>query len=76
MGDDWEKPYEDDGLTLGPENALNREIQKSKTLKVEKLQLKDTIEKLKAENDALLKTNQSLNQKLKLLYYILKNLIV
>ena len=65
MGDDWEKPYEDDGLTLGPENALNREIQKSKTLKVEKLQLKDTIEKLKAENDALLKTNQSLNQKLK-----------
>ena len=64
MSDDWEKPYEDDGLTLGPENALNREIQKSKTLKVEKLQLKDTIEKLKAENDALSKTNQSLEQKL------------
>ena len=64
MGDDWEKPYEDDGLTLGPENALNREIQKSKTLKVEKLQLKDAIEKLKAENDALLKTNQFLEQKL------------
>ena len=58
MGDDWEKPYEDDGVTLGPEDALRREIEKSKTLKVEKLQLKDAIEKLKAENDALLKTNQ------------------
>ena len=64
MGDDWEKPYEDDGLTLGPENALNREIQKSKTLKVEKLKLKDTVQKLKAENDNLLKNNQSLKQKL------------
>ena len=64
MNDDWEKPYEDDGLTLGPEDALSLEIQKSKTLKVEKLQLKDTIEKLKAENDALLKTNQLLKQKL------------
>ena len=64
MGDDWKKPYEDDGVTLGPEDALHREIEKSKTLKVEKLQLKDAIEKLKAENDALLKTNQFLEQKL------------
>ena len=64
MGDDWKKPYEDDGVTLGPEDALRREIEKSKTLKVEKLQLKDAIEKLKAENDALSKTNQSLEQKL------------
>ena len=64
MGDDWKKPYEDDGVTLGPEDALRREIEKSKTLKVEKLQLKDAIEKLKAENDALLETNRSLEQKL------------
>ena len=64
MGDDWKKPYEDDGVTLGPEDALRREIEKSKTLKVEKLQLKDAIEKLKAENDALLKTNRSLEQRL------------
>ena len=64
MGDDWKKPYEDDGVTLGPEDALHRETEKSKTLKVEKLQLKDAIEKLKAENDALLKTNQFLEQKL------------
>ena len=64
MGDDWKKPYEDDGVTLGPEDALRREIEKSKTLKVEKLQLKDAIEKLKAGNDALLETNLSLEQKL------------
>ena len=64
MGDDWEKPYEDDGVSLGPEDALRLEIAKSKTLKVEKLQLKDDIEKLKAENDALFKTNQFLEKKL------------
>jgi len=64
MGDDLKKPYEDDGVTLGPEDALRREIEKSKTLKVEKLQLKDAIEKLRAENDALLKTNQSMEQRL------------
>ena len=64
MVDDWEKPYEDDGVTLGPQDALRRETEKSKTLKVEKLQLKDAIEKLEAENDALSKTNQSLEQKL------------
>ena len=64
MENNWEKPYEDNGVTLGPEDALRREIEKSKTLKVEKLQLKDAIEKLKAENDALLKTNQFLEQKL------------
>ena len=64
MVDDWGKPYEDDSLTLGPEDALLREIEKSKALKVEKLQLKDAIEKLEAENDALAKTNQSLEQKL------------
>ena len=64
MGDDWKKPYEDDGVTLGPGDALHRETEKSKTLKVEKLQLKDVIEKLEAENDALSKTNKSLEQKL------------
>ena len=64
MTDDWEKPYEDDGVTLGPEDALCREIEKSKMMKVETLRLKDNIEKLKAENDALLKTNRSTEQKL------------
>ena len=64
MENNWEKPYEDNGVTLGPEDALRREIEKTKTLKVEKLQLKDTLEKLKAENDTLSKTNQVLEQKL------------
>ena len=64
MDNDWEKPYEEDGVTLGPEDALRREIAKSKALKVEKLRLKDALEKLQAENDVLAKTNQSLEQKL------------
>ena len=67
MVDDWEKPYEEDGVTLGPDDALRREREKSKALKVEKLQLKDAAEKLKAENEALIKTNQSLGQKLNFL---------
>ena len=41
MKNDWDKPYEDDGVTLGPEDALHREIEKTKALKVEKIQLKD-----------------------------------
>ncbi len=64
MEDRWENPYEEDGLTLGPEEALSREIEKTKALKVEKLQLKDTIEKLQSKNDDLANVNQSLEQKL------------
>ena len=51
-------------MTLGPEEALLRETEKTKALKVEKLQLKDTIEKLKLKNDTLTKTNQSLEKQL------------
>ena len=65
MKDDWENPYEEDGLTLGPEEALLRETEKTKTLKVEKLQLKDTIEKLRSKNNALANVNNSLEQKLR-----------
>ena len=64
MENDWEKPYEEDGVTLGPDDALHREIEKTKTLKVVRLQLKDAVKKLAAENDSLIKTNQFLNQKL------------
>ena len=64
MEDNWEKPYEDDGVTLGPEEALLRETEKTKALKVEKLQLKDTIEKLQSKNDTLVNVNNSLEQKL------------
>ena len=63
MKDDWENPYEEDGVTLGPEEALLRETEKTKALKVEKLQLKDTIEKLRNKNNALANVNNSLEQK-------------
>jgi len=64
MEDNWENPYEEDGVTLGPEEALLRETEKTKALKVEKLQLKDTIKKLKTKNDTLVKINQSLEKQL------------
>ena len=64
MEDNWENPYEEDGVTLGPEEALLRETEKTKALKVEKLQLKDTIEKLQSKNDTLANANNSLAQKL------------
>ena len=65
MKDDWENAYEEDGVTLGPEEALLRETEKTKALKVEKLQLKDTIEKLQSKNNALANVNNSLEQKLR-----------
>jgi predicted RNase H-like nuclease (RuvC/YqgF family) len=65
MKDDWKNPYEEDGVTLGPEEALLRETEKTKALKVEKLQLKDTIEKLQSKNNALANVNNSLEQKLR-----------
>jgi hypothetical protein len=49
MNGEWEEPYEEDGITLGPEEALQREIQKSKSLKVDKLQLRNEVEKLQIE---------------------------
>jgi len=64
MEDHWENPYEEDGVTLGPEEAFLRETEKTKALKVEKLQLKDTIEKLQSKNDTLVNVNNSLEQKL------------
>ncbi len=53
MTDKWQDISEDDGITLGPEEALAREIAKSKALKVERLQLKDQVERLTAQNRAL-----------------------
>ena len=47
-----------------PEEALLREIEKTKTLKVEKLQLKNANEKLQSENETLFNVNNSLEQKL------------
>jgi hypothetical protein len=64
MNEPWEQPKEEDGLTLGPEEALQMEIEKSKTLKVDRLRLRDEIEKLKTEKSDLAKKNQQLKDRL------------
>lgn len=63
MADEWQDTAEDDGITLGPEEALGREIAKSKALKVERLQLKDRVEQLTAQNRALNDQLEVLKQK-------------
>ena len=62
MTDEWQDAPEDDGITLGPEEALGREIAKSKALKVERLQLKDQVERLTAQNRALNDQLEALKQ--------------
>jgi hypothetical protein len=64
VNEPWEEPKEEDSLTLGPEEALQREIEKSKTLKVDRLRLRDEIEKLKTEKYVLAKKNQQLIDRL------------
>ena len=66
MNENWEEPLEEDGLTLGPEEALQREIEKSKALKVDRLRLRDEIEKLKAETTDLTRKNHLLKERLKI----------
>jgi hypothetical protein len=61
---EWSEVPEN-GITLGPEEAFLREIEKNKALKVEKLGLKNEIEKLRIENSHLSKENKNLNYKLK-----------
>ena len=66
MNDDqkWENPLENDGITLGPEEALQREIEKSKSLKVDRLRLKDEIEQLKAQKAEIKDKNSQLQEKI------------
>ena len=59
----FENPLDDAGITLGPEEALAREIAKSKSLKVERLQHRDTIQKLEQKNTALIQKNRQLEKK-------------
>ena len=61
MVDEWQDISEEDGITLGPEEALEREIAKSKALKVERLQLRDQVERLSAQNRALRDQLEALN---------------
>ena len=63
----WEEPLEDNGLTLGPEETLQHEIEKSKSLKVDRLRLRDEIEQLKAQKKDLEEKNQQLHQRIKAL---------
>ena len=67
MNDDekWEEPLEDNGLTLGPEESLQHEIEKSKSLKVDRLRLRDEIEQLKTQKKDLKEKNQQLHQRIK-----------
>jgi len=69
MNDDqkWENPLENDGVTLGPEEALQREIEKSKSLKVDRLRLKDEIEQLKAQKAEIKDKNSQLQERIKAL---------
>ena len=60
----WVEPPEDNGLTLGPEESLQREIEKSKSLKVDRLRLKDEIEKLKEQKENLQEKNRQLHRRI------------
>ncbi len=62
--DEWNDAFEPDGITLGPEHRLEREITKSKALKVERLQLKDRISQLEANNTNLQNENTRLKNEL------------
>ena len=62
--DKWEEPFEENGLTLGPEETLQREIEKSKSLKVDRLRLRDEIEQLKAQKEELKEKNRQLHQRI------------
>ena len=64
MADDWQDIPEDDGLTLGPEDALEREIARAKALKVERLQLRDRVDKLEREVAVLTAENHQLKTEL------------
>jgi len=63
MTDEWQDIPENDGLTLGPEEALAREIAKSKALKVERLRLKDQVERLTADNRSLREENEAVKNR-------------
>ncbi len=62
MTEEWQDTPEDDGITLGPEEALEREIAKSKSLKVERLQLRDQVDRLTIQNRTLRNENKALKK--------------
>ncbi len=64
MSDEWNEDFEPGGITMGPEDRLEREIAKSKALKVERLQLRDRISRLEEEVETLGRENTELARKL------------
>lgn len=64
MSEEWNDPPESEGITRGPEEALEREIAKSKALKVERLRLRDQVEKLQKEVERLTRENDILRRQL------------
>ncbi|MEE2987280.1 MAG: hypothetical protein VX667_05785 [Nitrospinota bacterium] len=60
----WDDNFDEDGTTLGPEEALHKEIEKSKSLKIERLQLKGNVEKLNTRIAQLTGENQNLKAKI------------
>lgn len=64
MPDEWDESFEPGGITMGPEDRLEREIAKSKALKVERLQLRDRISRLEEEVETLGRENTELARKL------------
>ncbi len=64
MSDEWNDDYESGGITMGPEDRLEREIAKSKALKVERLQLRDRISRLEEDVASLGRENTELASKL------------
>ncbi len=64
MSDEWSEGFEPGGITLGPEDRLEREIAKSKALKVERLQLRDRISRLEKEVEDLGQENRELAEQL------------
>jgi len=64
MSEEWNDPPESEGITRGPEEALEREIARSKALKVERLQLRDQLETLQNEVHRLEEENDTLRRQL------------
>ena len=64
MSENMDSDYEPEGLTLGPEERLEREIARIKALKVERLQLRDRVARLESQVAGLVRENELLKERL------------
>ena len=58
--DDWEEEFDETEFSHDPGEALQREIERSKAMKVERLKLRNNIEALETQNTFLREQNQKL----------------